>query len=76
MVLAPKFIDQATKIQNDKDFQKNFSSKSLWTRHTLSVKFSVSETIDGSSTLPSEELPDPKHNIEEKDGKKSLSTTV
>ena len=70
MVLAPKLIDQETKIQSDQGFQTDFSSKSPWTRQISSVKFSLSETIDGSSTLPSEELPEPKHNIEEIDGKK------
>ena len=70
MVLAPKLIDQETKIQSDQGFQTDFSSKNPWTRQISSVKFSLSETIDGSSTLPSEEFLEPKHNIEEKDGKK------
>ena len=71
MVLSPKLIDQDTKIKNDQDFLTDFSSKNPWTKEISTVKFSLSVTIDGSS----EELPDPKHNIEEVDGKKSLSTS-
>ena len=72
MVLSPKLIDQDTKIKNDQDFQTDFSSKNPWTKEISTVKFSLSVTIDGSS----EELPDPKQQLEKIDLNKTLSTSL
>ena len=63
-------------MQNGQDFQTHFSSKNPWTRKISSVKLSVSETIDGSFTLPLEELPDLNKETEEMDRKEALSTSL
>ena len=65
-------IDQDTKIQNVQDFKTDFSSKNPWTKEISTVKFSLSVTIDGSS----EELPDPKQQLEKIDRKKTLSASL
>ena len=72
MVLSPKLIDQDTKMQNDQDFQTDFSSKDPWTKEISTVKVSLSVTIDESS----EELTDPKHKHGKTDRKKPLSTSL
>jgi len=72
VVLAPKLIDQDTKMQNDKDFQTDFSSKDPWTKEISTVKVSLSVTIDESS----EELTDQKHKLGKTDRKKPVSTSL